>query len=215
KEKGFDVVVLSAPGKEIEQLCKDEEAIFVSFPFRREIAPLSDLKALFRLQKLIRQISPTIINTGTPKAGLLVSIAAKMAGFKPVIFTLRGLRSETLSGLKKALVQGMETLTCQFADIVIPVSPSLGAHAQKKGIVSEKKSIVLGVGSSNGVNIEKFTPSLTSDKKMKARCELGINDTDFVISYIGRINNDKGVVELFQAFRQLANTERTIKLLIV
>src|SRR5690606_34159135 len=146
KEKGFDVVVISAPGKEIEQLCKDEHATFVSFPFRREIAPVSDLKALFRLRKLIRQISPTIINTGTPKAGLLISIAAKMAGLKPVIFTLRGLRSETLSGLKKSLVQGMETLTCRFADIVIPVSPSLGAHAQKKGIVSAKKCVVLGVG---------------------------------------------------------------------
>ena len=215
KENGFDVVVMSAPGKEIEQLCKDEGATFISFPFRRDISPFSDLKALIQLRKILKEINPTIINTGTPKAGLLVCLAAKIARIKPVIFTLRGLRSETLSGVKKILVRGMETLTCTLANIVIPISPSLNAHAQKSGILSSQKSVVLGVGSSNGVNVEKFTPSLSSEEKAGVRAQLRIDEKDFVISYIGRINNDKGVPELFQAFKQLATDQPTVKLLLV
>lgn len=215
KEKGFDVVVLSAPGDEIEQLCLYEGATFVPFMFRRDISPLEDLKAVFQLRKILKEINPTIINTGTPKAGLLVCMAAKFTRFKLLIFTLRGLRSETLSGFKKLLVKGMETLTCSLAEIVIPISPSLDTHAQKSGILSSKKSLVLGMGSSNGVDVKKFTSSFSCEKKMEVREQLGIDAKDFVISYIGRVNNDKGIPELFHAFKKLAINEPTVKFLIV
>lgn len=215
REHGFDVYVVCAPGKEIETLCYNEGATFVPFPFKREIDLASDFKNLFTLLKLLKEINPDIVNTGTPKAGLLVTLAAKVAGIEPTIFTLRGLRSETLSGVKKIIVKGMEKLTCSLASIVVPISPSLSFHAQKIGVLNRKKSHVLGLGSSNGVNIMKFSPSLSDNEKYQKRKELNVSPDDFLISYVGRINNDKGVVELFSVFKQLALNNQKVKLLIV
>lgn len=215
KQKGFKVVVISAPGTEIEQLCLKEGATFLPFPFRREISLIDDVKAVFRLRKIINSIKPSIINTGTPKAGLLVCLAGRLSCRKPIVFTLRGLRSETLSGIKRFIVRSMEKFTCSLAHVVIPISPSLDLHAQKIGLYSKGKSVVLGKGSSNGVDISKFSPSLSIEAKNDLRKSLGISSSDYVISYIGRITNDKGVVELFNSFKQLAKRYSELKLLIV
>ncbi len=214
-ENNFIVYVFSAPGLEIEKLCKEEGAILISTPFTRVISPLSDLKCLLFLIKNLKEIQPDVINTGTPKAGLLVCLAARLLGFKKTIFTLRGLRSETLYGMKKGLIKGMETLTCKLANYVLPISPSLREHAIKEGILNNKKAFVLGKGSSNGVDVGKFSSSNDIFSREKEREKLGIPKDSFVISYIGRFNNDKGVPELFNAFKLLSFRHPNIFLLLV
>src|SRR5690606_21935198 len=77
-ENNFIVYVFSAPRLEIEKLCKEEVAIIISTLFTRVISPLSDLKCLLFLIKNLKEIQPDVINTGTPKAGLLVCLAARL-----------------------------------------------------------------------------------------------------------------------------------------
>jgi glycosyltransferase involved in cell wall biosynthesis len=50
------------------------------------IAPASDVKALFGLLRLIRDVKPDLVHTHTSKAGLLGRLAARIAGC-PSIFT--------------------------------------------------------------------------------------------------------------------------------
>lgn len=215
KRSGFDVVVLSAPGIEIENLCLRENARLIPFAFRRDISFISDIKSLLKISRILKKLKPDVVNAGTPKAGLLVCLAAKVIGLRSVIFTLRGLRSDTLKGGKKLLVKSMETFTCRLADVVIPVGPSLSDHAQKEGILPSRKALVLGAGSSNGINVNKFRRRMLETERDALRASLGIEKSDFVISYIGRINNDKGIFELFKAFSKLSLQERGVKLLIV
>ena len=50
--------------------------------------------------KLFRKERPYIVNSGTPKAGLIGTLAAFIT-LRPVrIYTVRGLRLETVTGLK-------------------------------------------------------------------------------------------------------------------
>lgn len=214
KKNNFEVYVLCSEGIEIRKLCEEENVIFIPFPFERNISLIKDFVALFKLIKVIRKINPDIINTGTPKAGLLVSLAGRILRKFPVIFTLRGLRSDTLDGLKGFVVKSMETFTCSLADVVIPISPSLCATAVEKGILKEEKAIILGKGSSNGVNVDYFTSTFTKEKIEIERNKLQINKADIVFSFIGRINNDKGVVELYKTFNKLTEKYNNIKLLI-
>ncbi|WP_312365110.1 glycosyltransferase family 4 protein [Sphingobacterium sp.] len=215
RNKGFEVYVLSAPGKEIENLCLREEANLISFPFQREISIINDLKAVFRLIKIIRKINPDVINAGTPKAGFLVCLSARIIGFSPLIFTLRGLRSETLSGFKRKLVRAMETFTCTLADIVIPISPSLKDHAITNKILKREKAVVLERGSSNGVNVNKFKRVFSAFERENLRRKFKIGKNDVVFSYVGRINNDKGIPELFTMFKDVNKKFQNVKLLLV
>ena len=56
----------------------------------REIAPLSDLRALVGLHRLFRAWRPTIVHTHTAKAGLLGRIAARTARVPVVVHTYHG-----------------------------------------------------------------------------------------------------------------------------
>lgn len=216
KDNGFDVYVFSGPGEEIKSLCRREQATLIVTPFKREISLSDDFKCLFFIIKKLKVLRPEIINAGTPKAALLMCLAAKIIGHKRTIFTLRGLRSDTLIGVKKRIVKLMEILTCRLADCVLPISPSLMKHAVEENIVQAGKARVLGSGSSNGIDVAKFTRSVdTSNARISVRKELGILENDFVVSYIGRFNNDKGVPELFETFKKLIDVHPDSVLLLV
>lgn len=214
RKNGYDVFIISAPGQEIETLCNREGAVLIPVNFRREMSLLADLGCTLQLIYILKGLKADLINTGTPKAGLLVCLAAKLIGHKRVIFTLRGLRSETLLGLKKKVVRLMERFTCSLATCVMPISPSLREHAIAERILKQKKSVVLGKGSSNGVSIDKFTKGDLNIRETE-RNRLGIPSDSFVISYVGRFNNDKGIPELFSSFKRLLHEFPLAKLLLV
>ena len=65
----------------------------------------------------------------------------------------------------------------------------------------------------NGINIELFTKKLSGEKRQKLRKSLGIEENDFVILFVGRIMQIKGILELMQAITELQNVH--IKLLIL
>ncbi len=74
--KGFDVHVVSAPGAAQERFRADEGVPVHSIGFRREVSPLHDLIALIQLWSLFRRLKPTVVHSGTPKAGFLGTLAA-------------------------------------------------------------------------------------------------------------------------------------------
>lgn len=215
-DAGFDVYAMSAAGPEIQELCEQEGATLVVIPFSRKIEPFKDLKQIFAIRKHLKQIRPDIINTGTPKAGLLVTIAGYLYGKCPVIFTLRGLRSDTLSGMKYRIVKWMESLTCTLADKVIVISSSLVEHVVKHRIAKPKKIVLLGRGSSNGVNVGRFSfRNLDLEVLSNLKVKYAIKESDFVIGFVGRVTKDKGIEVLYDCFTRLRKQHPHVKLMIV
>ncbi|HQW93491.1 MAG TPA: glycosyltransferase, partial [Ferruginibacter sp.] len=74
---GFDVLMISADGKELADVIENEQCPHMIVPMTRKITPLQDLKCLYRLIKIFRKEKPDIVHTHTPKAGLLGMLAAK------------------------------------------------------------------------------------------------------------------------------------------
>ena len=86
------------------------------------------------------------------------TLAARLAGVPNRIYMLRGLKLETCTGLKRRILQAAEQMASASAQVVLCNSKSLRAKAQAMGLAPADKLHLLGEGSSNGVDLERFQP---------------------------------------------------------
>ena len=215
KSQGFEVTLISSPGQELNTVADREGIAVMAVPIAREIHPLRDLLTLIRLYRTIAKLKPHIINVSTPKAGFLGMLAAWMNRVPARIYTLRGLRLETKSGLTRRVLTLIERGTSFLSDITICVSRSLRDKAILFDLVRDSGSIVLGDGSSNGIDINRFQSADGSAAKAESRNRLGIPQDALVIGFIGRLTQDKGISELLDSFEILAPRFANLYLLIV
>ena len=216
KEHGFDVTLISAPGWELNEIAQQEGVAAIPLPMLREPAPWSDTVSLARLTALLRRIGPQIVHCGTPKACLLGGLAARLAGVPARVMTLHGLRADGLSGTKNKLMLLFERLSCRNAQRIYCVSESLRSRAVELRLAPESKLRVLGAGTANGIDVERFSRSPALMKRAESlRERLKLPADAPVLGFVGRLVRDKGVAELITAFEELKREFPTLVLLLV
>lgn len=216
RERGFEVIVIASPSPDLEAAAQREGVRSIGVDMDREINLRSDLRAVRELTRLLRELRPDIVNAGTPKAGLLGMLAARFAGVPARLYTLRGLRLETVRSWKYALLWCTERIASKCAQRVICVSSSLRDAYVNRGLAPARKCVVLGSGSSNGINVRRF--QLNDEQRQRVTAlyeELRISRESLVIGFVGRLTRDKGIVELFQSYQRLAGETPGVKLLLV
>jgi glycosyltransferase involved in cell wall biosynthesis len=215
KASGFHPAVLSAPGAFVDETRQQESVPVFVIPMEREVSALKDLRSLGRIWRLLRAVRPTVCNAGTPKAGLLVTLAAWLARVPCRVYTLRGLRLETARGPKRYLLYATERITCACAHRVICVSPSLRDRSVAMKLVRASRALVLASGSSNGIDASRFVPTpARAQRAAEIRRELQLGSGP-VIGYIGRFTRDKGVAELIAAFDRIRQRLSGVSLLLI
>lgn len=193
--------MVSADGREVDQVTKAEGVRHEVIPFTRKITPLTDLKCIWQLIQLFRKEQPDIVHTHTPKAGLLGMIAANLAGVKIRIHTLAGIPAMAAEGSKKTLLESAEKWTYSNATEIWPNSLGLKNFVVNQGLCPESKLRIIGKGSSNGVDLTKFNrDSLKENHLVAATMRIMPGEDDFIILCVGRLVRDKGIEELVSAF---------------
>lgn len=216
KEKGFDVIMVSSNGKEWPDLLKQEQCEHRIIPMTRNITPFKDLRSLWRLYRLIKKEKPDIVHSHTPKAGLLSMLAARFAGVKIRVHTIAGLRFMTATGMLKRILVFMEKLTGKAARQVWPNSYSLLAYIREHKLVKEKKLQVIGHGSSNGVDLTRFSTSALKEEGIREVKKLMKHEEQcFYMLSMGRIVKDKGIDELTAAFTKLHSEHPELRLVVL
>jgi len=201
KAAGWEVQMVSADGKEINEIVRKEGCEHFEIPFTRKITPLHDLVCLWKLYKFLKEEKPDIVHTHTPKAGLLGMIAAKFAGVKIRIHTVAGLPYVVTKDNTRKLLEKAEKWTFNYATHVWPNANSLKGFMLKEKLVGSEKVEVLGHGSSNGVDLERFNrDNLKENHLVAATMRVMPGENDFIILAIGRLVKDKGIQELVEAF---------------
>jgi glycosyltransferase involved in cell wall biosynthesis len=201
KAQGWDVIMVSSDGREISQAIKNEGVQHEIIPFTRKITPFEDLKCIWLLIQLFKREKPDIVHTHTPKAGLLGMIAANLAGVTIRIHTLAGIPAMAAEGRKKTLLESVEKWTYSNAREVWPNSPGLRKFVLQKELCSECKLKIVGKGSSNGVDLEKFNRNFLKENHLvAATMRIMPGEDDFIILSVGRLVRDKGIEELVTAF---------------
>lgn len=216
RERGFDVYLLCAGDEKARDFCEREGARLLDVPMRREVSPFSDLRALLEIVRALRRTRPAVVNAGTPKAGLLVTVGAWLSRVPCRVYTLRGLRLETTSGGLRAALGLCERIACRLADRVVCISPSLLARCRELGLFPEGKGKVLGDGSGNGVDTERFARTPENERRARQlRVRLGIQSGARVVGFVGRVVRDKGIRELVEAWLLLRERYPDLHLLVV
>lgn len=201
KTQGWEVIMVSADGREVAQAIKNEGVRHEVIPFTRRITPLDDLRCIWKLIQLFRREKPDIVHTHTPKAGLLGMIAANLAGVTIRIHTLAGIPAMAAEGRKKTLLESIEKWTYSNATEVWPNSVGLRKFVLQKELCSEYKLRIIGKGSSNGVDLEKFNREVLKENHLvAATMRIMPGEDDYIILSIGRLVKDKGIEELVAAF---------------
>jgi len=213
---GFDVLMISADGKELPEVIKQEQCRHIIVPMTRKITPFRDLQCLFQLVKIFRKEKPDIVHTHTPKAGLLGMMAAKLCGVKVRIHTVAGLPLMVEKGAKYQLLKFIEKLTYASASQVWPNSNSLKEFILGKKLCNPAKLNIIGKGSTNGININRFNKEILDEKVIDAvKEQIRYSSQYKYLLCIGRLVKDKGIIELVHVFSQLQKSDPSLKLLLV
>jgi len=201
QEQGYEVIVASADGPEVKEICQREGVKHFPIDFTRTLSPFKDLKALWQLIRLIQREKPAIVHTHTPKAGLLGMIAAKFTGVKLRMHTVAGMPLMEATGLTRIILRLTEKITYFCGHKIYPNSYKLQDYMMDEFPAYEKKFKIIGEGSSNGINTQHFSKDKISDEdRENVRTRFGIRSEAVVFVFVGRIVEDKGIHELVEAF---------------
>ena len=212
---GFEVVGISAQGKYVENI-KNQGVRYLHVPMSREFTVWRDFKCLFQLYQIFRRERFDIIHYSTPKASLLACLAGRLVGDSVLLYTLRGLGYDSFRGVKRWVAKYCEKIVCTLSHQIIVISPSLKEEVAKNKITSTDRMTVLGWGSSKGVNLEEFKLDYrVRSNAQKIRKDLGVKEEGVIIGYAGRLSPEKGIGELIESFKFLAEHYDTLHLLLV
>ncbi len=215
-ENGFDVPMISADGKDREQVITNEKCRHIIVPMTRTITPWQDLKCLWQLIKIFRKEKPDIVHTHTPKAGLLGMLAAFICSVKVRIHTVAGLPLMVEKGFKFRLLTFIEKITFAAANHVWPNSNSLKKYIVENNLSKKSKLEVIGSGSSNGINLNRFNKELPDNNAIeKIKSIIQYSEQNKYLLFVGRMVADKGVAELVNAFSVLQKNHDQLKLILI
>jgi len=202
--EGFEVHVITSPGLENFPGHRELVSARHDVSMTRAIDPIADLKSLIKIWRLLREIRPTIVQTRTPKAGLLGMLAGWLARVPVRIYTVDGLPSSSHRKTGRALIAFSDWLACRLASQVLCVSRSVRRFMVGGGLCRREKSRVLGAGSVCGVDVRKFSPDACGiSERNRIRDSYNIPRDALVIGFVGRLVPDKGMAELACAWETL------------
>jgi glycosyltransferase involved in cell wall biosynthesis len=211
----YEIVALSSPQPELDRIREREKVRTIAVPMQRKITPLSDLVSLFRLIRVFREERPDMVHSITPKAGLLSMLAAWITRVPVRVHTFTGLVFPYETGWKRALLMLTDRITSACATNVVPEGKGVMDDLIRFHI-TRKPLHVLGNGNVRGIDLHYY---VRSEEVLRRGSEIrkwfGIPDHAFVFVFVGRMDRDKGIDNLVQAFRMLERERPDIHLLLV
>lgn len=209
EEGEYEIEVISSPGESLAIIKEREEVKVHEVAMERRIAPLKDLKSLWKMVKTLRKIRPDMIHSISPKAGLLSMIAGWICRVPVRLHTFTGLIFPTSTGLKRRLLMFTDKITCGCATHIVPEGEGVKDDLQKAGI-TKKPLEVLGYGNIRGIDMEYYSPEKVASEAGRLRKE-----GKFTFIYVGRCVRDKGVEELVDAFVRINERYPDVRLVMV
>lgn len=217
----YDVSIVCSPGPFCRQIHDAEGIRPLEVSMNRHISPLRDIFSILSAYRIVRRLRPDIVHSYTPKAGLVVMIAASLARVPIRIHTFTGLIFPTRRGLMRRVLTFADRLICSCATHIVAEGLGVARDLMAADITTVTPE-VLANGNIAGVDLDYYdidAPGVRAAAD-ELRVKHGIHDGVPILGYIGRLNPDKGLSELAEAVFRINNSsnavfDRPLKLLCV
>jgi glycosyltransferase involved in cell wall biosynthesis len=168
------------------------------------------LGCIYTIYKLVKKISPDVVQTWLYHADLLGGVIARVAGVKAVVWGIR--HSNLDEKLNSRVIIYIAKISAMFSGIlprkIISCSEKAAEVHIKIGYNEDKMSVI-----PNGYDLSKLR--FSQEARFRNRTLWGVND-DFVFGMVGRWNPLKDHANFIKAIACIAhNIERPIKCVLV
>ena len=187
-----------------------EKVATVHVPIVRAPNLFYDLKAFLQLIFYLNRNRFSLVHSVTPKAGLVAMLASWLTRVPVRLHTFTGQVWATKRGIRRTALRMVDKLIGILATKIIVDSHSQRDFLLKHGVIAATRSTVLGHGSISGVDTDRFKKNPTARRKV--RQELQVSDSATVVLFLGRLNKEKGVIELSEAFNAIRSKNRNAAL---
>jgi glycosyltransferase involved in cell wall biosynthesis len=197
-ERGYETTLVAgdvARGEASMSFVAEQAGVeIVTLPgLSRELSPVRDALAAFRLARLIRKLRPDVVHTHTAKAGAVGRTAALLAWPRRpvVVHTFHGHVLRGYFGTGGTLVfRAIETLLARASDRLIAVSPEVRDELVALHVASRERFSVVRLG----IELE---PRVSFDgDTAEVRRRHGIGPDKFVVGWFGRMTAVKRTDDL-------------------
>lgn len=212
QEVGFEVVGISSAGPDVAAV-EAAGIRHIAVPMTRNFTPAADLIALKKLYDVMRRERFTIVHTHTPKPGLLGQMAARMAGVPIIVNTLHGFYfHDHMPTFWRQFYIATEKIAARCSHAILSQNSEDIQTAIREKICRPEQIEFLG----NGINVQRFDRAKINEELLvKMRSDLGLTDADQVVGFVGRLVQEKGILDLLQAARIVLEHKPKTKFLII
>ncbi len=200
----YDISLICNMSDEFKQTYQDSYTCH-AVDIKRGLHLGATLKSIRRLYRIFKDQKYDMVEYGTENAALCASIAAKFAGVPVRIYDHWGARFVGYSGFSRFLSKMIERTAAFFSTDVRQVSPKNMELCISEHIYSRRKVAVLGLGGTVGVDFKRFDLSKKQENRAAVIKELELPEDATILGFVGRINADKGINELIEAFQEICS----------
>jgi len=178
----------------------------------REVSPICDIAAVFRLVFLIRKIRPEIVHTHASKAGILGRMAAYVVRVPTIIHGVHILPFINVSWSQSLVYRALERLAALVTDVFINVGKEMRDECIRAGIGTADRHVVIA----SGMDLRKFS----RDLREKVRWQEVLRGYEFRLAaprfvlLASRLEARKGQFEFLSAFAEIARVFPEVMLII-
>jgi glycosyltransferase involved in cell wall biosynthesis len=207
RERGYDTTLVAgtlARGEDsMAFVAEGLHVDVVSIPeLGREISPVRDLAATFRLAALIRRERPQILHTHTAKAGTVGRVAALLAGRARPPIVVHTFHGHVLYGyfgpLRSRFFRWLERWLARHTTVLVAVSPQVRDDLVALGVAPPEKFVVVRLGIELGERV-----GVGTDGRAETRRYLGIPPDRFAVGWVGRMTAVKRTDDVLEGFKRL------------
>ena len=188
------------------------KVLLTNINFKRKPNLIADLIAFCKLVYFLKKNKPNLTISISPKAGLITSLSSFVVRVHYRIHWFTGQLWVTKKGFFRLFYKILDKIIFYLSHHVLVDSNSQKKFLISNNIITNKKSTVLLNGSVGGVNVKKFKFKKTSRNLLRKK--LKISKNDFTFLYLGRINKDKGILDLINAFKKIESLYSTFLVLV-
>ena len=188
--RSYEVTSVCSHGSNIAKL-RDKGYVIKTIEFSRSYNILLHLKSVWHLLRYFQKDSFDVIHVHTPVVSLVGRLAAFLAKSPCVVYTAHGFYfHENMNLLKKFFFVGLEIISGKATDLLFTQSKEDAQSAVNLRIMHKSRTIPIG----NGVEIARFT-NISADRREM----FGLPPQAFLIGMVGRLVEEKGVVDFIEA----------------